>query len=162
MTTSQEKRGVRFNVIDILIVLIPIVLITAMALRHRAELANASGGDLINVEVEFLIQNMSNDMISSVVNGDTVMTEGGTIMGTIKSSDFQKAAIYYTGEDGIPVLTYSDYSYDVRCVFTAQGTLGEQGFLLNGMTYLAAGQTVKIKTPHLIIDVLITNVTVIE
>ncbi len=162
MNAVSEKQRIRFNLIDLLIIFTVLALIVSIVMRQHAKNALSGPEEQISVEVEFLIQKLSSDLFNSIVIGDTVMTDAEQKMGVLKSADFQKSETYYTGSDGVPVLTFSDQYYDVRCVLTAEGTQSDRGFLLGGESYLAPGQNLRVKTPHFTADILITDISVIK
>lgn len=158
-----EKKRIRFNVIDVLILLIAAGLIISTVMRYQSRTDLPKAEAQTAVEVKFLIENMSETLVSGVVFGESVyLVDSGRLFGTLKSADFQKAQIRCTKDDGTPVIIESDRSYDVRGVLTAEGIFSERGFFLGGEQYLAPGLSLSIRTPSMTADILITDISVMD
>lgn len=162
MQTTEKKRA-RFNIIDVLILVIVAILIVSTVLRNRASDTLPEPTALTSVEIKILIEDFSEELVNGIVLGRTVYFENsGDSLGTMKSADFQKTKLLYLADDGATVTAESNRTYDVRCVISAEGILSSKGFLLDGTTYLAPGQVLTLKTTELTVSALITDISVVE
>lgn len=162
MQTTEKKRA-GFNIIDVLILVIVAILIISTVLRYRVSDTLPEPTALTSVEIKILIEDFSEELVNGIVLGRTVFfEENGDALGTMKSADFQKTKLLYSADDGTTVTAESNRTYDVRCVISAEGILSDKGFLLDGVTYLAPGQILTLKTTELTVSALITDISVVE
>lgn len=162
MNTANELRAPkrRFNVIDLLIVLVLLAVAAAAVIRAVTKSAEnkRSLPELKNAEISFLIEGISVAQADYIVLGDTLRC-GENLLGTVKSLDFQRAAFLSENGEGKAVAVYSDTAYDIRGVISSEGSSEENGFLLNGTVPLAPGQTLSVRGSGIVFTLLITDIS---
>ena len=158
MQPKDLRRG-RFNVIDLLILLTFLALIVAAVLRTGDDQSVIEPAALSNTEIRFLIEELPDHQVSGLTDGDMFyVSDSSSVLGTLKSAEFQRAQVLSYGPDGTPILVEYDNAYDVRCVVSTEGSFTDHGFLLGGEQYLAPGMTLTVKTATITTRILITDI----
>lgn len=147
----------KFNIIDIIIVVLVVACTAAVLLRYGVINKVSEKAETVNVEITILIEEISKSSSSAFINGDAFYWEGINI-GTLKSVDIQKARVYIAGENGECVPVEREDKYDVRIVLSASGTYTDSGFMLSGTTYLAPGKRFDIYSLNISTNGLITEI----
>lgn len=153
-----QKR--RFNIIDLLIVLVLLAVIATAVIRTVTRNAEnkRSLPEMKSAEISFLIEGIGVAQADYIVLGDTLRT-GDDVIGTVKSFDIQRASLLSEDGEGKAVTVYSDTAYDIRGVISAEGCTEENGFLLNGTLPLAPGQTLSVRGSDIAFTFLITDIS---
>ncbi len=164
-TGVESSTGKRINAVDIMIVLLFIVCIAGMVLRfglmdkieHRASDKTAT--------VSFVIEGVSSSSVDFITVGDKMyMIDGESLVGEISGVEpATPSTVYYHTDDG-KVLSYSsvDGKVNISGKMTVKGSLSERGFLLDGTTYIAPNMNLWVKSQKISVNMLITNIEVIE
>lgn len=150
----------RFNVIDLLIVLVLLAVIATTVIRAvtKSSANKRSLPELKSAEISFLIEGLDVSRTDYIVIGDTVRIDD-TVVGTVKSFDIQRAALLSEDGEGKAVTVYSDTAFDIRGVISAEGCTEESGFLLNGTIPLAPGQTLTVRGTDISFTLLVTDIS---
>ena len=86
--------------------------------------------------------------------------EHDCLLGTLESRQFMYSEAFITNERGEIIKTNSENKrYDVRGAVIGSGTFTDDGFLLDGVNYVAPGSTIHVQSRDL--DVILT-VTAVE
>lgn len=115
--------------------------------------------------VSFLILDIRETSADCFNSGDVFVVTGGDALGTlVDTPSFTPAEIYIENDEGKQILTYStaegdDARIDVRGTFLVSGSMTEEGFLLNGKTYLAPNKGVGIQNEKISVAITITDIT---
>ncbi len=161
MNRSVEQTKARFNVIDLVILLTAIALVVSTILRYQSFTLMPEPKEQIEVEIKILIENMNSTLIDGIVDGEgktVYLADTDTPLGTLRDSTFSNAKLIVTQEDGSVVTVENRYASDVTCLLSAVGIMSEEGFLLDGTTYLAPGMEISIKTQKVTATALITDI----
>ena len=157
---NTKNSGIRFNLIDITLVLVLLCLLGGTLLRLGVDFRKPEEPELSEAEISFLLSSLPATMQDGIAQGDEVFL-GETKLGTLKTADFSRAAAVSANSEGKPVVSYSNTSFDVRCIVSGKGTQTEDGFLAGGTLSLAAGMTVTLRTRSMTVEALVTDITVI-
>ncbi len=158
----QTKKR-RFNVIDLLLLVILAMLAAAITIRAvtGSNEKKRSLPPLKATEISFLVKGIDVGVADHVVLKDSLTADGGERFGSVKSFDLHPAELISENGEGKPVTVYSDSAYDIRGVISAEGITDDTGFLLNGTLPLAPGQTVTVNGTDVTFTLLITDIAVL-
>ena len=159
--TPDNKKRFKFGPIDIVIIILFIACVVGIILRYNISEKLQNTTDLREAEVSFLVSDISPSAADAFIIGDVAFWEGNRL-GPIKSKDVYNAVEYNANADGFPVKSENLEKRDVRGVITASGKLTDDGFLLNGNMYIAAGKELKINTKNIAVTITVTGVNVLN
>lgn len=92
------------------------------------------------VKITFLVESVWPYLSSAFEAGDDIyMTSLNIKAGRLLEKNTSSAIGYYNLQDGTVVRNYNEKRVDMTCVMEAKGVMTEEGFMLNGTTYVAAG-----------------------
>ncbi len=160
---EKKKRMFRFNVIDIVIILIVICAAGSVLLRYNLDEKISISGHSESVEIKFLITSLDHSSGDSLKEGDSVFLSSGTPpIGTLTSEKtIIPAEMILTLSDGSVVRSESPGAekIDLRGSILSSGVFGEDGsFMLNGNTFIAPGMTLSFYTENIITDCTVTEI----
>lgn len=142
-TEKNTVKKTRFNIIDLLVVIVIIAAIATVAVRLDIadKIVQATSED--SARVTLLVSGADQESVTSVSEGDKISWQQENCdFGTIVRKDVANAVVYNTVEDGTYVKTTNPERYDVTFTVDTKGTFTEDGYMLGGKSYLAAGRTV--------------------
>jgi hypothetical protein len=148
----QQRKKIRFNFIDALIILLILAVIAAASYliytaMHKPRAAITNG----TIEFEVRISNVDASALPLIKEGDTVKDSvTGEVLGKILSVSAEKAK--YVGnvaveEDGNLTLAVTDYDdlYDVYVKISADALADDRGICTVGTTRILIGSPVYFK-----------------
>lgn len=150
----QQRKKVRFNLIDALIIILILAVIAGAAYLLISVLRQPRGiNNSGQIEFDVRISNVDESCLSLIKNGDTVKDSvTGAVIGTIVDVKTEKAQYYGTvavEEDGIITVPTTDYTdkYDVYVKITANAEKDDRGIHTVAGTRIVIGSTVYFKVP---------------
>lgn len=155
------KKSFKFGALDVVIILLFIACAVGIILRYNISEKLQNTTDMREAEVEFVVTGLSPSSADAFVLGDVVFWEGNRL-GPIKSKDVFNAVEYNANADGLPVKAENLEKRDVEGVISVSGKKTDDGFLLNGNMYIAAGKELKITTKNIAVTIIVTRVNVFE
>lgn len=172
MTSNTTKVRKRLNALDIFIILAVIMCITAVGIR----IYMGDNGDVIgktSIEtgdyfLSFLILDVREDTADCYTQDNKFYFVNGTSLDPfgylVDMPSFTPAEVYVENDEGQYLLTYStaegdDARIDIRGTFRVSGSMTEEGFLLNGKTYLAPNKTLGIQSIKNYVNIIVTDIT---
>lgn len=157
--TEKEKRTPRFGVLDAVIILLVVCLIAGIYFRSNIIEWFANQRNIGDYTVTFTVDNIRYTTPNYVNIGDKVVfADSGEEFGTILqvSEDMSNSALLSTvskevfTDNGKVIEVYypnTESRVDAEGRLLCRGSYTEDGgFLVNGSTYLSAGQTVMVRT----------------
>lgn len=163
METNGTKKGnARFNIIDLVIIVVAAACIAGVLLRHFS-LKNADTGEVAeNARISFLVQNIRYTSADFFVGGDGVYCDDDGI----KLGEFMKgftitpAEEYVTDYNGktIKVNYPENTRIDVRGTILSEGKWRDGSFFVDGNKYIAAGKNLTVHTAHITVTLVVTDV----
>ena len=170
---TKEKKSPRFGVLDAVIILLVVALLVGIYFRSNIMDWVSNQRNVKEYTLTFEVENIRYTTPNYINVGDrVVLYDSGDELGTIiESGDNSNQALRPTAtselflENGefIEVFYPEETRVDVQGRILCQGTYSEDdGFLINGSTYLSAGQTVKVRTELVTFEIRILSIEVVE
>ncbi len=159
-TQNKQKKRLKFNLIDLFIILAVIVVAVGVAMRFDLmdKIGIKSNSD--TVIISFLIQDIKESSSDALVIGDMFYVEANDApFGELISKKPQYAEAFIENAEGRLVKTTNENSYDVRGEFRATGRITDDGFMLGGTQSIAPGKRIYIESQNIMVIVLITSIT---
>ena len=163
MAESTSKKKIRFNIIDVLIILLIVVSVVGIYFRnHIAEWIGMST-DLKDYSVTFKVTGIRATSEEYLFAGEKIYLDSpGMELGVIDGNCIvSPSETYITMDDGTVIAvpsprdTYIDVIGDVKC----RGAMrSDDGFYLDGSYLITPGMTLKVHTERLDFTVTVTNI----
>lgn len=156
---NNEKKKVRFNIIDLLILLAVIILIGALIIRF--DLVGRIGGtELEEVTVAYMIEGVRRTTAEAMQVGDVfTWRANGMTIGTLKTVEMSPYYITVVKEDGTIERAEDEQRCVLRGTISAVGTMTEQGFMLGGSQFLSAGKVLDTQSPHIMVTMTVMAIS---
>lgn len=156
MTASENKN--RFNILDIIIIIMLIALITGLFFRNNIkELLNSDKSSEITYVFEI---KQLDDVRLSYLKPNTLLSEKdrGSAMGRVASVTSQKSVITEYTADGNVIRIEKDELFDVTVKAVASGFKSDTGVFLNGDVSIIPGKSYSIITSIAVYEITILSV----
>ncbi len=157
---QNKKSKIKFNVIDFIIVVVILGCLVGVFMRYN--LADKIGGNQAEskAEISFMIEKISITSEDALVAGDAFYwKQNGALVGYLKDHQTTAAETYYADEEGLPKPAYSQTHINVVGVLSATGTFTDDGaFMLAGNQFIAPGKEMEVKSPHIEVTIMITDI----
>lgn len=173
--TEKEKRSPRFGVLDAVIILLVVALITGIYFRSKFIDMISNNRNIRDYTVTFAVDNIRYTTPNYINVGDSVvLASNGETLGTIiEESDGMSnialsvtpASEIFTDNGEVIEVFYpnNESRVDVKGRLHCRGSYSEDGeFLVNGSTYLSAGQKVQARTDLVTLELRILEIEVVE
>lgn len=139
-TTPTLKKRLRFSVIDFIIVLLILFGIVGIAVRFDLVGRLFSKTEKVDAEISVIAEAISPAEAAAFTDGTVFYCQGETF-GTLKSSTSEAALIYVENDSGTLVSYEDETLLDLSAVLTCRLLPTDDGYLLNGNRFIAAGST---------------------
>ena len=144
MTANERNRKkIRISIIDVLIVITVIACAVGAFLHYRIYEKN---NEVIKDDVALvsvMLYNVENSISTKIAVGDKIyLTENNELLGTVAEVSSKDGTYYFTDDQGLVREGVDFYSKDVSVIITVNGEFTEEGFLENGVKYIAAGMEI--------------------
>ena len=148
MNASENKtKRFRISIIDVLIALVVIACVAGVFLHYRTYAKNNKVVKDDTCYVSLQLSGVANETAEKITTGDTVyLKDDKSVFGKISEVNLENAQYYYSDEKGISVRGEDAYAKDVALVIEVKGELTEDGFLANGVEYVASGLYIDVYT----------------
>ena len=160
--TSSTEMKPRFNVIDVLIILIALACVIGLVLRFGNVGGLSSTENLKSYDVYFSVSNIAYTSEDAFVQGDTVrLVESGAVLGEFAGLESILPAEFFARDENgnLIVVNYPEATrIDVTGRIVSHGMMSDNGYLLNGTTYIAAGNEYAVQSEHMDFVLKITNI----
>ena len=160
-TAKSKKNRMRLNIIDFLIIIVLIGAVVGIAMRFGLVEKVTNQAGMTQARISFLIRDINEGSLDYFGIGDNFYDKDhDCVFGVLESRQFMYSEAFIANERGEIIRTnLENKRYDVRGAVTAAGTFTDDGFLLDGVNYLAPGSTLHVQSRDL--DVILT-VTAVE
>lgn len=161
--TTQNKNRRRFNIIDLLIILALTAVVVGVAFRYNLvdKIGVRSNED--TVVISFLVQNIKETSADALVLGDMFYIESnGMELGELISKNPTFAEAFVEDSEGKLVKTLNESTNDVRGEIKAKGKIKDEGFMLGGTQFLAAGKEIYVESRNIMVTITVTGVSPYE
>jgi len=172
---QKEKRSPRFGVLDAVVILLVACLIAGIYFRSNIIDWISNKRDIQDYTVTFAVDNIRYTTPHFISVGDTVvLADTGETLGTIieESEGNSKIALsitpaseIFTDNGEVIEVFYpnNESRVDVKGRLRCRGSKSKEGgFLLNGSTYLSAGQTVTAHTETVTVELRILQIEAVK
>ena len=137
----MTDRKFRFNVIDVLILLVLIVAIGVLAYIFVISDNTEAEGEKHTVEYVVEISNINAEVFSGTLSeGDVVTTDDGkkTVLGVVSKppQEYQNYKASYSNSEGKEVYSPAENLIDIMVTFTADTVKNEWGYCIGDSVYL--------------------------
>ncbi len=161
MMANEKNHGkrIRFNVIDLLIILVIIAVVGTVLVRYDVadKIGKASVED--SARITLLVQSIREEACNAVNDGDEISwVQESARMGEVVRKEVSPAVLYSSREDGVIIKNESALTYDLRCTVDTKGMISKDGYLLNGVSYIAPGKTVTIRNRDITLSAIVLSV----
>ena len=164
----ENRNKAKFNAIDALIILLVLTLLAGAAYRMVVYDENANNAKLKEYRVYFKVESIRNTARQYFVAGDIVRIKStNQTMGTFDSIVQHDPAVGAYNDMGgqvfYPEIENPDIYNDTNCFvigyITVKGEMTNNGFLLNGDTYISTNSDLDIITDHIETTIKIISIT---
>ncbi len=183
MKNSAEKNaksGVRFNILDAIIILLLILAVLGVSFRHTLIRALGFSEEMSEYSVSFSLSAVSYTLPGFLKEGDILYFSTGERVGELLgvasfSSHTNKSAGSDTlilkpaskyirdSEDRAVLAEYPEFTHvDAIGAFLCEGSAADGYFRLGGEQYLAVGQKITLYTDTVTLHMIITGITTVS
>jgi len=164
VNNNRNKIKARFNIIDLIIIIVILGCIAGAAIRYNVADRIGINAEQKTVEISFVIKDVRNSTAEALVIGDNFYWEqNGALLGVLKDKQSSEAESHYVGDDGVLQSVYSSERCDIKGVLTSTGTINEDGsFMLAGNQFVSAGKELDVKSPHIEVTLIITDIQQVQ
>lgn len=149
----------RFNIIDLLIVIVVIACIAGIIIRYNVVDRIVIDGERDSVQVSFMITDVSPDVVDAIKDGSVYYCEKtGNRIGKLLSHEVEDAVMVEINEAGEAYEVSDPDRKVIKGRFGAKGVMGENGFMLEGTQFITAGSVVTIQSLDVQVSVIITEI----
>ena len=158
------------NALDVFIILVAVACVVGVGARiymgDKGDILGKESSESGDYLVSFLILDIRESSADSFIPGSVFYNHPiGDVFGSlVDTPTFTPAEIEIQDEEGNIILTYStesgdDARIDVRGTFAVSGTMTDEGFLMNGKTYIAPNKMVAVQSENIFVNMIITDIT---
>lgn len=158
----MQKKRIRVNILDFLIIAVIILCIAGALLRGGVKTTDDKLESQTAV-ISYLVSNVQSDSQYCFQAGDRIYSQTlGCDMGRLVGKVEVSPSVSYIEDDGkiIKVESVSD-RVDIRGQFECEGKMSESGFAIGGTQYIAPGMSTYAYLPNINATILITDVQLV-
>lgn len=149
-----------FNVIDMAIILL--IILCGVGIFFRYDMENKiSQGEGDEYVVEFVCEKVRYTTADYISVGDTIcFTEGGIPMGVVQGDIVSRPSHMEVVNHGKNITVYypQDTMIDITGSIKVSGNMTENGFLVDGSTYIAPNSVIKVSNKYADFEIRILSV----
>lgn len=171
---TKNKKSVRFGILDAVIILV--ILIAVVGVYFRYSILNVITGAhrMSEYTVSYSIENIRYTTVNYINIGDKVyFADEGDEFGTLINVSENMGAVsytpsseYFTKSNGeiVEVMYPNNQSrVDAQGRLNCMGRYSENGgFLVNGSTYIASGQSINVRTDYVTVTIRVEEIALAE
>ena len=156
--TNTKNRSFRFSVIDFAIIVMAIILIVGVSARYDIVDRLFSKTSLKDAKVTFVAEAITQEEAKAFTE-QTKFYLDGKVFGTLTSVSTPSNALIYKENDQGELISYEDKNlFDIEGTFTCKVLRGDDGFLLDGNRYIAAGSVFTVRANGVAVKITVTGV----
>lgn len=158
--TKNTKKKLRLNIIDFLILIVVIGGVIGIALRMGVVERVTNQSNMEDAKISFLVLDIQESSADYFKTGDVFYAENlDCEFGKLESRQIMPAEAFIANIDGELIKTHSSNNrIDVRATVIGVGTFTDEGFLLEGINFIAPGSEVRLQSSDLDVTVTITAI----
>ena len=156
----NEKRKVRFNFVDFLIIIA--VLAALFSIMFRSTLLKLIGNVVYTQDAVITVrfEGMTEEQADAVSEGDVLYLSDerlGEISSVTKTPSTQ--TLLAGGEDRAFIRVSDESHYDLVCTLTVRGVYNDDGFYLFGEQYLGVGKEISVSSEIYTYTVVVVSIS---
>ena len=161
MRKKKNNNGkLRFNIIDLLIVVIVLGCIAGAVIRYNVIDRIVLDTTRDEVKISFMVSGVTPQIAGAIVDGEEFYVVGSDYtIGVLTEHNISNALIVEANDNGQPVESFDDTLRDVRGSFRSHGVVREDGFFLGGTMFLAPGKTLIAESKSVRFSLIITEIS---
>lgn len=154
----QKTKKFKFNVIDVIVILLLIGLLAGIALRYDLAGKVGMGAKSDKVDLTFIVSNIQEESQNYIVPDLKFYYSAQNYeYGVIKEIlDIRAALSTIETDNGIFNSDLED-QIDITGTITCYGKNTKEGFMINGNTYVAAGQIITLHSANITVAVTVLS-----
>ena len=157
---NKSASKTRFNVIDLLIVVIVIGCIAGIVYRYNLVDRIIVDSKRDEVSVKFITTAVSKDIEDKLSDGDVFYIESsGELFGTLSGHASTDNSYVASDDNGMPVISYNKELRDIEGTITCKGVMREEGFFVDGTQFVAPGSELILESINVRVSVIITEIS---
>ena len=160
--TEVTKSKLRINVVDVIILIAVLAAIVGMVIRFGNTGGLSGSEDLKTYEIYFTVKDIAYTSEDAFVAGDTVtLVDSGVVLGEFVGLESIMPAEFFARDQSgnLIVASYPELTrIDVTGHILSRGIMGENGYLAEGTTHVAAGVAYSVQSEHMDFVLEITNI----
>ena len=163
LTDKKGKLFGKFNVIDLLIVLV--VLLAVVATVYKFGFSAHKDSTVLSGKIEYVLkaENIRMFTVNALVVGDTVYDEeSGKAIGVITDVDYTPYEQYVTTINGTISKSKVPEKYDAFVKVECDARISDDGYFANGTKQIVKFSTMKITTQKIEVTTKVDSVSVVE
>ncbi len=158
----HSSKRLSFSVVDFVIILAAVALIVGVIFRYDVVDRLFSKTSLNDAKITFVAEAI-NEQEAEVFKENTKFYTDGVIFGTLTSvTEPKKALIYREDNNGVLVSYEHESLFDLDGSFTCKVMASENGYLLGGNRYIAAGSTFVLRAGGVAVRITVLSVQELE
>ena len=158
-TTEKVSHHVRFSIVDFVLILLVFIGLIGLGARYNVISRLFSETARTDAEITVLAEAISSEE-AAVFTKDTVFYTESDKFGPVTAVTPEKATLYRENALGVLTAYESPDRYDVFATFAVEVVATDDGYLLNGNHYIAAGSRLVLRAGNASVTVLVTGLTV--
>lgn len=161
--TTENKTGkgrIRLNIIDFIVIIILIGAAVGIAFRFGLVERVKTQVSMDGASISFLVQNIQEASYSYFNIGEEFEdVTHKCSFGTLESKQEFPAETYITDINGNIIKTYVENDrIDLRGVMSSVGKFTDEGFLLDGIHFIAPGSSINIRSSVISVWITVTDI----
>ena len=159
-TKTVKSKKFKPNIIDFLIVVVVLGAIVGIILRAGIIEKAAINSSLEKVQISFLIQDINDESENYFNKGDRFYSRTHTCdLGKLETVIPRAAEAFIVDEYGMPIKTESNnHRIDIIGTVIGEGVFTDEGFLLEGVNYIAPGSYILFDSPNVVGGLTVTDI----
>ena len=157
---KSKRTSSKFNVIDLLIVVIVLGCIVGIVYRYNLVDRLMVNNKSDEMKVSFITTAVSKDIEDKISDGDVFYVENtGEAFGKLKEHESSDNSYVTADENGKAVISYNKELRDIQGSFICSGVMRDEGFFIGGTQFIAPGSELVLESVNVRISVIITEIS---
>ena len=157
MTNQKTKKRIPFSILDFIIIATAIAIIIGIFARYDIVKKLFTKTTLSEAKLSFVCEKLTPEQAAAFKEGTKFRTESKSF-GTLQNVLSQKALIYVENSDGALISYEDDTLVDISGTFKIKVIRSEDGYLLNGNEYIAAGSVFTVYSNGVRVDITVISI----
>ena len=157
--TSTSKKA-RFSVADFVIVLLILACVVGIIMRYDIVKKLFSKTETYEGHIHFIAESITEGEAAVFTAGASFYTEDGLLFGELLTSDSASAVCYLENSAGELVTYESSELKDVTGSLLCKLVRSDNGYLLDGKTYIAAGSVFTLKSGSALVRITVIGIEI--